>query len=417
MKQSELENNELVKEWFSTIEARDSTKVSYYRSMVLYTDFTGKSPEQLLEEAENEIKSGLLPRKRSIRNYLLSYREMLKGKGLAPKTIHTYIAAVRSFYSAFDIDTPRINKRNSFQAKPTEKNMFELKKEHIQEALKHVSIRNRAIILAVASSGLGRSDIINIRVGMFKKGYDKKTGITTLKIRRKKTGYDFITFFSPEASQAIWDYLEWRDRMPKDTRQDAVDAYEKRRIRSDDDYLFAKNDIPSSYLKTLNEEERKVSTAALMQMFRDTAKRMGMESDKGQWQYFRAHNLRKFFNSTLLNNGADIFFTDYLMGHVIDQTHEAYFRADSEKLRERYMLYVPFLSIESVETRVIESDAYAKLCADYDEVKKRLAELEGLAQYRAEKLPSDLLDKLFADEDFIRTLKKKVVELATCEGE
>jgi len=405
MNQKGLEENELVTEWFSTIEARRATKTAYYRSMVLYTDFTNKTPTQLLEEAESEIKGGLLPRKRSIRKYLLEYRDMLKDKELAPKTIHTYMAAVRSFYNSFDIDMPRINKRKSFQAKPTQKNMFELKKEHIQEALKHVSIRNRAIILAIASSGLGRSDIIDVRVGKFKKGYDKRTGITTLKIRRIKTEYDFITFFSPEASQAIWDYLEWRDRKPKDTRDYAMGAYEKRRIRSDDDYLFAKNDIPGTYLKTLNEEERKVSTAALMQMFGDTARRMGMESDKGQWQYFRAHNLRKFFNSTLLNNGADIFITDYLMGHMIDPTHEAYFKADPVKLRERYMLYVPFLSIESVETRVLESDAYAKL-------EQRMAELEAEKEAQADALPSDLLNELFADKEFKALLEKRLMKIA-----
>jgi len=306
MKQSELENNELIKEWFAAIEAAPNTRAGYLQGMALYTDFTGRTPDQLLEEAESEIKSGLLMRKRSIRKHLLDFREMIKAKGYAPKTIKNHMVAVKSFYKTFDIDLPTLNKRRSFQASPTEKNKFELKKEHIQEALKHAYIRNRAIILSITSSGLGQSDILDIRVGKFKEGYDKKTGITTLRIRRIKTKYDFITFFSPEASQAIWDYIEWRNRKPKNIgHPDIMEAWQKRRVRSDNDYLFIKHNIPDSYLKTLDEDERRLKPQGLMDIFRETAKRMGLESDKGQWQYFRAHNLRKFFNSTLLNNGAD----------------------------------------------------------------------------------------------------------------
>jgi integrase len=70
-----------------------------------------------------------------------------------------------------------------------------------------------------------------------------------------------------------------------------------------------------------------------MDVFRKLAKKTGLDTDKGVWQVARAHNLRKFFKSALLNNGADIFFTDYLMGHKIDEVHEAYFKADPKKLK------------------------------------------------------------------------------------
>ena len=52
--------------------------------------------------------------------------------------------------------------------------------------------------------------------------------------------------------------------------------------------------------------------------------------------------MRRFFNTDLRNNGADIFFTDFLMGHKIDQVHGAYFKEDAEMLKERYMRYLLF---------------------------------------------------------------------------
>ncbi len=392
-----VKDDELLDEWFSIIEAAENTKRNYLQGMALYTEFTNMTPSQLLEEAESEITSGILPRKRSIRKHLLGFRDMLKDKGYAPKTVSGFMVSVRSFYKSFDIDIPQLNKRKSFQSKPLEENRFQVTKEHIRGALKYCDVRDRAIILTMASSGLSQSDVLDLTVGKFRDGYDEETGITTLKLRRIKTKYDFITFLSPETSEAILTYLEWRDRTPKLTwHPDIMRAFEKRRIRSNNDYLFVKKDIPSKYLKTLNEEDRKLNAPGLMSMFRDIAKQMGMESDKGQWQYFRAHNLRKFFNSTLLNTGCDLFLCDFLMGHQIDATRSAYFMADPERLRELYMRYIPFLSVEDVEARVLTSESYEALVTENQEIKSELEELK--AKIEAYKKPAEAMDMFLSDE-------------------
>jgi len=51
----------------------------------------------------------------------------------------------------------------------------------------------KAIVLVGVSGGLSSNESINLKVGIFKDGYDSTTGITTLKIRRGKTKTDFIT--------------------------------------------------------------------------------------------------------------------------------------------------------------------------------------------------------------------------------
>jgi hypothetical protein len=56
--------------------------------------------------------------------------------------------------------------------------------------------------------------------------------------------------------------------------------------------------------------------------------------------------MRRFFNSALLNENAPIFFVDFLLGHQLDATHEAYYRASPEKLKDEYAKYVSFLTIE-----------------------------------------------------------------------
>jgi len=97
---------------------------------------------------------------------------------------------------------------------------------------------------------------------------------------------------------------------------------------------------------------------------------------------------------------------------VIDPTRKAYFQASPEKLKERYMRFVPYLSIESVETRVLESESYEKLKAEYEEIKGRLAELEERERQRARELPEDILHKLLSDPETTSFLKKKLTEIA-----
>ena len=70
--------------------------------------------------------------------------------------------------------------------------------------------------------------------------------------------------------------------------------------------------------------------------------------------------MRKFFNSTLLANGADIFTTDFMMGHQINSTQDAYFIADPKALREKYKNYIPYLTIQK-ELRIDDSPEFQKL--------------------------------------------------------
>jgi len=74
--------------------------------------------------------------------------------------------------------------------------------------------------------------------------------------------------------------------------------------------------------------------------------------------------------SAFLNGGTDIFFTDFLMDHKIDGIRAAYFRADPEKLKKRYLKYLPFLTIEDTIIRVVESEEYHKLKEENKNIKK-----------------------------------------------
>lgn len=87
MKSYELKDDKFIRRWLSGKRATKETIQSYLQSMQHFTEFVKKSPEELIVEAEAEIKAGLLMRERNIDTYLLDFREDQEGKGLAPTSV------------------------------------------------------------------------------------------------------------------------------------------------------------------------------------------------------------------------------------------------------------------------------------------------------------------------------------------
>ena len=377
MELKELSKNEIVIEWFDTIEARGNTQRNYLASMRKYTDFTGMTPDELLTDAETEIESGTLMRKRNIKKMLVGFNKHLDDIKLAPNTKKSLMTGVRSFYSSFDIDIPK-KLRKVKDAKTLPENQRVPTKQDIHELLKFTSIRTRAIILCQTSSGMGQNEILNLKVGDFSNGYDPVTGITTLHLRRMKVNYDFITFLSPEASDAVNNYLDYRHRTPQSIGIRHENEIIKHRVNGPDDYLFISETIPEKYLTTLDEDDRKLATHGFMDAYRVLARAAGKGTETGEWQYIRSHNMRKFFNSTLLNEGADSFMVEFLMGHKIDKTREAYFRADPDKMRKLYMRYLPFLAVDDTEVRVVETAEFIELKKENEQMKRDMEEISDM---------------------------------------
>ncbi|WP_440947629.1 tyrosine-type recombinase/integrase [Methanosarcina sp. T3] len=366
MKFNELKQDTYIKNWLSGIGAKTSTREIYTDSMRAYTDFLEKTPQQLIEESEEEILSGLLMRKRRIVSDLREFREYLENSDAAPMSIKGRMTAVRSFYRYYDIQLPFLPKSTT-KARPPFKHRDIPTKDDIREIISIADPLEKAIVLTGVSSGLAVNEISNLKVQEFLDGYDPETEITTLHLVRQKVGYEFYTFLSPEASRAIIEYLELRNRTSEINDKQRQEHLLKQKVEYDKNgkvigYLFIGRYIPSEYLtaKKNAEELRKLETKAIQKIYRELSERSRKASPSGEWNLVRSHNIRKFFNSTLLANHAELFFTDFLMGHQIDSTRDAYYRADPKALRDEYQKYVPYLTIQK-ELNISESPEFIKL--------------------------------------------------------
>jgi len=356
----ELEHDPVIKDWLASVSRKPGTRRLYTFALQYYTEFSGMTPEELLLEAEADIKNGVLPRQSKLKRHLIDFKEHLQSQDLAPLTIKNRMTGVYSFYKKNDIVLPSLP-NNETKPKPLLKHKDIPTKEDIQIVLKHADELERAIVLIGVSSGLGAQEISNLTVGDFKKGYDPKTGVTTLKLRREKVGYDFVTFLSPEASKAVICYLETRNKKPKISSKAKMEQLAKQKVYKDDNFLLIPRRIPPEFLKTKDDKLRQLTEAAIVDIYQNLAIEAGKAAPFGTWSIIRSHNMRKYFNSTLLNNGADSFIVNFWMGHIQDDTKSAYYRASAENgLKETYLKFVPYLTIQK-EADVSESPEYQRI--------------------------------------------------------
>lgn len=409
MRIEQLKEDTIVNNWLSG--SKQSTRKTYLLSMKGFTEWVGKTPKELLEEAEADIRSGKLMRERSVKQYLIGFREYLESKNLAPLTVKGRMVGVSSFFTSYDIELPKLP-RSSRRAKPLQDHREIPTKEDLQEVLEHCDELEKAILLVGVSSGLSVNEIVELKVKDFYNGYDIATGIATLKLRRAKVDYDFITFLTPEASKAVLDYLSFRNREIKITHLRRENQLQKQKVINEKGYLFICRKVPAEFSKTGDEELRKLGDKAVIAIYERLSESSQKNSEFGVWNKVRSHNIRKYFNSALLNAGADSFFVNYLMGHTLDATQDAYYRASPEKLKEQYKKFVPYLTLQK-EADISESPEYLRIKQENQilqaETARHVVERSELQELRAE------MEKMKETTDNMESIKSEYMQVADLE--
>jgi hypothetical protein len=118
------------------------------------------------------------------------------------------------------------------------------------------------------------------------------------------------------------DYLDYRNnRTAKCASVRRLDQLEKQKVTPKDGYLFVIQKVPSEYFEIKNEkmreELRKLDPKTILAMFRKLNEEAQISAPRGEHNLVRTHNLRRFFNSSLLAAGAPIFYVDYFLDCVL----------------------------------------------------------------------------------------------------
>lgn len=381
----DLRNETTVISWLERINRRPKTEKSYLMGFEKYCSFTGMSPTELLQEAKREVKENVDPDIRAILNRRYAFRNHLQHKtALAPNSIQSAMNAVTSFYSTFSLTPPKLKGGSSPRVQ--DGNTGIITKESIHDILSISDPLERAVVLTGTSSGLGMSDIINLKIKQYKEGYDKENSICQLNLTRIKTGVKFTTFLSKESCAAIDSYLEYRSRP----------SAPKQHILSDDNYLFIPHRILKNYKPDdpKTEEARKFSEVAFTRMYARLAEKSKKINPAG-FNWCRSHQMRKFFNNTLRLNGLQYGYCEHFLGHKPNAVESAYFQPNPAELKKQYLFYMPYLTIDK-NMNVVDSDEY-RLLMDEKDLWKREAETAKVERHELQNMKDGIMKALFTD--------------------
>jgi integrase len=347
-----MEDREYLKEIQELRNLSDTTLKRYENDLGHYTKYHQMTLNELLIEAEVEEEERVRMRNRRIKRRLLDFQANLKDRNLEPSTIKTIMSHVKSFYRTYEVELPQIKNPTV----PITENIHDIPTiKHIKIATSTNNLKHKALILFMSSSGTGTSETLELTIKDFiiatedyhneSNIYDvlntlskKRDIIPVFTLTRHKINYKYYTFCSPEATEAIVNYLKSRKNINNDSK------------------LFD------------------LTQVGLVKVF----KRI---NDKYQWgwkknrRFFHAHALRKFFATELTKTGIDHLIIEWMMGHSIPQTTASYYLADPNHLKKEYFRVVNKITVSKIEVYDIKSVEFLKIEKELESNKKEYEQI------------------------------------------
>lgn len=247
------------------------------------------------------------------------FLEDLNKENLAFSTINRILSTLRSFYAyqerEYHIHNPmkEIESRKIPLRLPKALTISQVS-QLIEGALhgdEFVSLRNKAILELLYSTGGRVSEIVGINVSDISEINSASTEIRVIKLRGKG-GKERIVPMGSFSAKAINDYLV--------------------RVRPS---LVEKNPKGRTEALFLNQRGSRITRQSAWQIVVDSAKRCGME------EHISPHVFRHSFATHLLDGGADIRVVQELLGHASVTTTQIYTLITIDKIRESYSMAHP----------------------------------------------------------------------------
>ena len=342
-----------IEDFLTGIEAKPKTREAYKLRLHLFFQTLGIDARQLIDQNNEDIRNAKLPTERRIFQYLNRYNSFLQGKNYSSNTLSGHKATVRSFLNFYDIQIPNSFKKGKrTRSLPENSNRF-LKREQVKKILEHTTrVRNKAIVMIMATSGMARAEILNLKVGMI--SFDQNN-IGTIRLRREKVEHDYFTFISPETSEILKEYWSERERISKLNKEE---------------WAFTTLDY-----------DKQLSERAFHKMFQKINDKAGYEhGSKQNLSEIRGHALRKFFSTTMQRNGMVKDDVDWLLGHIPNHMDIAYFGdAEIERLKKEYIKHLPAITFkEEIVIRSLSTEDAEKLAHQEIIIQNNAKELEVL---------------------------------------
>ena len=367
---------ESCKSWLDGMKT-ESTKKAYSVHVSLFCRFHHTNPDELVRLKPEELKDMVI-------KYVLELRKESKNTAGKPKrgeisvnSIKSYLVGVQSFLELeHEIVLPWKKIAKRYYPEDVSNDYRSYTRQEISKLLSLADLRDRCILLLMASSGIRVGAIPALTIKSLKK-LDEGLGLLTVYGESKKSRY--VTLVTPECMSTIAEYLEQRRKQGEKLNERSPLIRDKYAI----------------YSKRIN-TPKCPRVSAINRQMRQLIRNAGLPYEELQPD----HAARKFFDTMLVNSEVGGKFKELMMGHSVGLDEFYYDKNNEEspkKIKLEYMKAVDALTIND-EFRL------RKQIADY---KDKLEDVP-----KVEKLQEQLASRII-EQDSI----KKIVEKLQRENE
>jgi hypothetical protein len=365
-KLSGYRNDNFYKRWMNGLKTR--TAENYNSGFQHWMVFIDMTPTEQIQKRMHDLTSTNIVERQFFEDMFRKYKVFLEQRGdLKASAIKSMLIPVASFFSRNGLKLQL--KRGDWESKQTQEVQVRVKlnRDDVRAMYLHASLRDRALLLTLAQSGLSEVDVSYLKIEGFPKLYAIGEGEHLFfEKRREKTGEMQATCLSAEALHDIHAMLEERGN-------------------PEEGWLFN--------VQT-RESGKQLEVRAINSAMKTLAERT-FKDDPEKARGFKTKQLRSFYNSALLRAGVQPQeIKDLMFGHQ-RRGARGHYDYDEETILMNYKRAFEHLGINGIQTR---SDV-AKLKAEFETTKSELlkivseqrSELDSVKDYL--KVFTDIIDK------------------------
>lgn len=308
-------------------------------------------PTEIAIECLDKYSEKYLTEERTHRDDMMNFKETLKNK--APKTRRSRLNAVKIYLEDNSITfSKRFFKNLNGKSREAVTDEHIPDNDELRRVIEYLPPIGKTLTLVLSSSGMRVNEALCLELSdleMTQEPVKVKIKAEYTKTRKKR-----ITYISPEAKQALDEWLTFREQYVKNAN---LRSHTNKRRESDK--LFPLSQANFNYMW-----KKALSKAQLLKIDSRT-NRISL----------RLHNLRKFFRLRVGRYGQDE--SEALIGHQsgLNRVYANFNNGNGEdQLREAYLKAIPDLSIYDRTITVTRVDEDAKNLID--ELNHRVSLLE-----------------------------------------
>lgn len=339
------DTDEIINEIFLERNHSENTQKSYQRAVNNFELYLDKHLGEILTIAETEEDQRIPWRKSSLRNYLIDFRAYLYNK-YKSKTAKLYLTLIISIFRHYEFIIPKLPRfSEDIEVIPIlPEDMPD--REMLQKCIDIAPLVVQTFALFTSSSGMSRRDALNLKVKDYleaTKEYHNSNNIhDAIKqmnnsdidivpcfrdLIRQKTNMPYYTFCSPEAAEAINNYLLSRRVL----------------IYNENGEVTGSRDVD------INDDLFDVSYQWIGDLFDEVNQKLGL-GKAGRYNRFTIHMMRRYHATQLYAAGMSEDKINLLEGRTPKSViHESYIKVKSEDLKEEYIECLPYLVVTEID--------------------------------------------------------------------